>query len=281
MDQQQPITAEWCQKMDRRLKWLKHLGVMDKIDLHCGSDGLPCYVGMPLEHDTFLAPTVEIPSAIAPTIVAPASESSSGSSIRITSDLFENIVEDLQSRSSCTHVAWQLTVIKLQLMHERTPPILHVLNELESAVKACKSGLDAVTALSATPDPKILLKGLRQMEIWLVPLQCRLIGIQSGQASSVHWWEDYGKRAVELFNNDDLYHCINRTYYALGSACTMYDFSMIDASTRALTEQFIPTIEKFLRMQQNQNVLTKVEHHLSQLRADMEQDLDEGKDVVV
>ncbi|KAF4460666.1 hypothetical protein FALBO_12547 [Fusarium albosuccineum] len=58
----QPWLANtWFQKVRRRLAWLEHLGVMGKIKLECGPDGLPSYNGMPLEDGAHLLPPSTIP----------------------------------------------------------------------------------------------------------------------------------------------------------------------------------------------------------------------------
>ncbi|KAJ3530244.1 hypothetical protein NM208_g9410 [Fusarium decemcellulare] len=58
----QPWLANtWFQKVRRRLAWLEHLGVMGKVKLECGPDGLPSYDGMPLEDGAHLLPPSTIP----------------------------------------------------------------------------------------------------------------------------------------------------------------------------------------------------------------------------
>ncbi|KAF4971991.1 hypothetical protein FSARC_1321 [Fusarium sarcochroum] len=282
MDQQQPITAEWCQKMDTRLKWLKHLGVMGKIDLHRGPDGLPCYDGMPLEHDTFLAPSTDTPAATTPTTtVAPASQSPSDSSIRISSDLFKGIMEDLQSRPAYTHVAWAIAVVKLQLMQETTPNALHVFNTLKPALEACKSDLNAVTTLLTTSCRLSFLTEEPQVTTWLAPLQCRLIGIQSEPSSSVTWWEDNGRTALRRFNDDNLYRCIDSTNRGFIQAyAAPHDLSLVGPASIAVAGGVLPNIRRFLQMQQNQDVLAKIEHHITRLHTDMQRVADEEEDVL-
>ncbi|KAM0542446.1 hypothetical protein ACHAPJ_012810 [Fusarium lateritium] len=279
MDQQQPITAEWCQKMEKRIKWLKYLGVMDKIDLHRGPDGLPRYDGMPLEHDTFLAPPADIPAATAPTAVGvPASQSPSDPSIRISSGLFKRIVGDLQSRHPYSHVAWPLAIVKLQMMHDSTPTIAHVLNVLQSAMEACESDIDALTALSAS-DPATLVTTVvttDNLRTWLAPLQCRLIGIQSGLTSSVTWWNEHGKSAVARFNDESLRQCLNSTDYALCKAYTRHSIPSLPGPThRTLAEEALSHVKRFLEVQRNQDVLAKIEHHIDQLEAEMQEAEDE------
>ncbi|KAF4943247.1 hypothetical protein FGADI_13538 [Fusarium gaditjirri] len=43
----------WTQLSDRRLAWLTTLGVLGKVRLRTGQDGLPGYYGMPLENDDY------------------------------------------------------------------------------------------------------------------------------------------------------------------------------------------------------------------------------------
>ncbi|RKL36620.1 hypothetical protein BFJ72_g8169 [Fusarium proliferatum] len=45
------LTDIWTQLSDRRLRWLETLGVLGKVRLRTGEDGLPGYYGMPLEND--------------------------------------------------------------------------------------------------------------------------------------------------------------------------------------------------------------------------------------
>ncbi|KAF5707937.1 hypothetical protein FMUND_10802 [Fusarium mundagurra] len=42
----------WTQLSDRRLRWLETLGVLGKVRLRTGEDGLPGYYGMPVENDS-------------------------------------------------------------------------------------------------------------------------------------------------------------------------------------------------------------------------------------
>ncbi|KAF5570968.1 hypothetical protein FPHYL_803 [Fusarium phyllophilum] len=45
------LTDVWTQLSDRRLRWLETLGVLGRVRLRTGEDGLPGYYGMPSEND--------------------------------------------------------------------------------------------------------------------------------------------------------------------------------------------------------------------------------------
>ncbi|KAF5686259.1 hypothetical protein FCIRC_2976 [Fusarium circinatum] len=47
------LTDVWTQLSDRRLRWLETLGVLGRVRLRTGEDGLPGYYGMPLEKDGY------------------------------------------------------------------------------------------------------------------------------------------------------------------------------------------------------------------------------------
>ncbi|TVY69781.1 hypothetical protein Focb16_v001883 [Fusarium oxysporum f. sp. cubense] len=47
----QELVDVWTQLSDRRLAWLTTLGVLGRVQLRTGEDGLPGYYGMPLEND--------------------------------------------------------------------------------------------------------------------------------------------------------------------------------------------------------------------------------------
>ncbi|KAF4424490.1 hypothetical protein F53441_14228 [Fusarium austroafricanum] len=104
-------------KKECRLAWIKYLGLLGKVKLRDGPDGLPFFIGMPPEYST---------SRILPEPLA-AMQEMALSNPRNSLICLDDVLITLRQRPAQTHIAWH--AIHQKLTDARTKPTVSIINE--------------------------------------------------------------------------------------------------------------------------------------------------------
>lgn len=215
-----PVQVDtWFQKVNRRLRWLDHLGVMGKVELHCGIDGLPGFHGMPLEDEAHLIPPSSLPSVLKRAWQDPVNRKVIPE-VQVIHERFHRIISTLADRHPLTHVAWKRALDQLRMMtiEEKPPTAISVIEILTSARKSCNSDLDQLRDTIELAEERVdaLLQREPEIRSWTAQTMVRLVGEDAGPEADPHWWHGGTpvKSAIEM-KDEEAYFKIEGTWVRL------------------------------------------------------------------
>ncbi|KAM5342152.1 hypothetical protein ACJ41O_015183 [Fusarium nematophilum] len=260
------MLTTWTQKMNRRLEWLQHLGVLGKVALHCGIDGLPCFHGMPLEHDAHL-----IPPSSSPRIVARAFQDVRNCRVvpvlLLPSSQLTAIISALNDRPKLSHVAWSRALNHLAQMEspERLCTVLSVREELVTARAQYIEDLEELQDLLRRWSVNAMLAENRPVYDWPAQHMRRMVGTPAGLASDPDEWEDNAGLDMEDEEEEALLH-IDAFLDLARLAVRSFRISELSVEGRRMAKAAQLHLKSFLeRVQQNGPIPTAVEEHINGL----------------